>query len=180
MGKSILRKQDYLIPIIIFCVIIFCTRYLGSQVGRRAALQAVQGESIAQNAPNGFMGAKWLMTMPQVKALFPQAVEFTAENLKLDASAFDRPAFIDFIFKNDLLIMIIISFKGEKTEMTYQQTHDLITDKYGSFPEPSSAGEEILSSKKIIGRVAIEHVLYQQMGMPIEQVMFYRTKNGSG
>jgi len=177
------KKQQKLIGIVssitIFCIVMFWAKYLGRQVGRQSAMQTVQAESIAQNAPTGLMGAKWLMTISQVKKLFPEAIDFAPENLKLDTIAFDRSAFVDFVFNDNLLIMIIISFKGEKTEMTYQQTHDLVEEKYGIFPEPVSTSKEILSSKKIIGRIAIEHVLYQQAGIQIEQVVLYRTKSDS-
>jgi len=162
-----------------FCILMFCAKYIGRQVGGQAAIQTVQQESIAQNAPTGFMGVTWLMPMSQVKSLFPDAFEFAPGRLMLDTAAFGRPAFVGFDFTNNRLLMIIISFKGEKTDSTYQQTHDLVEDKYGAFPEPSSTSEKILSSKKIIGRIAIEHVLYQQMGIPIEQVMLYRTKSNS-
>lgn len=177
------KKQHKLIGIVssitIFCIIMFWAKYLGRQSGRQSAMQTVQAESIAQNAPTGLMGAKWLMTISQVKKLFPEAIEFAPGNLKLDTIVFDRPAFVDFVFNDNLLIMIIISFKGEKTEMTYKQTHDLVEDKYGIFPVPTSTSKQILSSKKIIGRIAIEHVLYQQAGIQIEQVVIYRTKSNS-
>ncbi len=162
--------------IAILCVIVLGAKFLGRQVGRQAAMQTVQQESIIQSAPTGFMGAKWLMPISQVKSLFPDATEFAPGNLKLDTTAFGRPAFVDLMFTDNLLLMIIITFKGEKTESTYRQTHVSIEKEYGAFPEPSSTSEHILASKKRIGRIIIEHLLYQPLGMPIEQVMLYRTK----
>lgn len=170
------KLYGILSSIAIFCIIVFLAKFLGRQAGRQAAMQTVQQESIAQNAPTGFMGAKWLMQMSKVKSLFPDAIEFSQENLKLDSNAFGRPAFIDFMFTDDLLIMIIISFKGEKTENTYRQTHVLVEKEYGEFPDPSSNSENILASKKRIGRIVIEHILHQPLGISIEQVSLYRTK----
>ncbi len=174
------NKQGKLIGIVssiaIFCVIMFGAKFLGRQAGKQAAMQTVQQESIAQNAPNGFMGAKWLMSKSEVKSLFPDAIEFTPDNLKMEATAFGRPAFVDFMFTDDMLLIIIISFKGEKTEATYTQTHVLVGREYGVFPKPSSTNEHTLASKKKIGRIVINHLLYQQLGVPIEQVMLYRTK----
>lgn len=163
----------------IFCIIVFLAKFLGRKAGRQAAMQTVQRESIEQNAPTGFMGAKWLMQMSQVKSLFPDAIKFSQDDLKLDSNAFGRPAFIDFMFTDDLLIMIIISFKGEKTESTYRQTHVLVKKEYGGFPDPSSDSENILVSKKRFGRIVIEHVLHKPLGVPIEQVMLYRTKENN-
>lgn len=162
--------------IAILCLIVLGAKFLGRQVGRKAAMQTVQQESITQNAPTGFMGAKWLMSISQVKSLFEDATEFAPGNLKLNTTAFGRSAFVDFMFTDNLLLMIIITFKGEKTESTYRQTHFSIEKEYGAFPEPSSTNEHILTSKKRIGRIAIEHLLYKHLGMPIEQVMLYRTK----
>ncbi|MBN2317416.1 MAG: hypothetical protein JXM79_26065 [Sedimentisphaerales bacterium] len=161
------------------CIIMFCAKYIGRQVGGQAAIHTVQQESITQNAPTGFMGAKWLMSTSQVKSLFPDAFEFAPGRLMLHTTAFGRPAFVGFDFTDNRLLMIIISFKGEKTESTYQKTHYLIEEQYGAFSEPSSTSEQTLSSEKIIGRIAIEHLLYQQIGMPIEQVLIYRTKSSS-
>lgn len=41
--------------IAIFCVIMFGAKFLGRQTGRQAAMKTIQQESIAQNAPTGFM-----------------------------------------------------------------------------------------------------------------------------
>lgn len=173
------KLSGIVISIAIFCVIMFGAKFLGPQSGIQRAMQDVQQECIAQGAPTGYMGAKWLMSMSQVKALFPDATEFTPRNLKLDTTAFGRPAFVDFVFTDNLLLMIIISFKGEKTEGTYRQTHVLVEKEYGAFPEPSSTSEHILYSKKRIGKIMIEHLLYQSLGMPIEQVGLYRTKENT-
>jgi len=162
--------------IAIFCVFSFWQRFLGPYIGRQAAIKTVERESLAQNAPTGFMGAKWLMTMSQVKSLIPDATEFAPGNLKLDTTGFGRPAFVDFEFKDNQLLIIIVTFKGEKTESTYRQTHILVENEYGAFPEPSSTSDFILASEKRIGRIMIMHVLYQSLGMPIEQVTLYRTK----
>ena len=64
-------------------------------------MQEVQQESIAQNAPTGFMGAKWLMPMSQIKSLFPDAFEIAPGKLMLDTTAFNRPAFVGFDFSNN-------------------------------------------------------------------------------
>lgn len=162
--------------VVVFFVIVSLGKFLGRQAGRQAAMQTIEQESISQNAPIGFMGAKWLMPLSEAKALFPDAIEFAPGNLKYESTAFSRPAFIDLMFDDNLLIMIIITFKGEKTENTYNQTRKLIVQEYGVFPKPITTAEQKLISRKSIGRVAIEHVLYEQLGMSIEQIMLYRTK----
>jgi len=163
--------------ITIYIAIVFVSKFVGKQEGREAAIVEIQKESIADNAPTGFMGAKWLMPISQVEALFPDAYRFDKDNLKLDTIVFDRPAFVDFKFKNNSLLMIIITFKGEKNKKTYRLTHDLVMKEYGVFPEATSTSKYILISKKRIGRIAIRHQLYKIGEMSIEQVMLYRTKS---
>jgi formylglycine-generating enzyme required for sulfatase activity len=165
--------------IVIFFIIIFGAKSLGRQAGQQAARYDFQQELIAQNAPTGFMGAKWLMSKSQVKSLFPDIIEFAPDDLKLDSTAFGRPAFIDFVFHDNLLDIIVISFKGEKTERMFRLTHLLVINEYGEFPEPSRTNGFILISKKSIGKISIEHNLYEISGTPIEQVMLYKTKTES-
>lgn len=163
-------------PIAVLLLIMLGGKYVGRYVGRRAAMQTVHHESVSQNAPTGFMGAKWLISMAEAKRLFPDAIEFAPGDLKFETIAFSRPAFVDLVFDDNLLIMVIVTFKGDKTKNTYRQTRDLLIKEYGLFPEPTSTSEEELASKKRIGRVMIEHVLYRQGDMAIEQVQLYRTK----
>jgi hypothetical protein len=162
--------------IIITFIVIFGAKLLGRQAGQQAARNDFQQELIAQNAPTGFMGAKWLMSKSQVKSLFPDIIEFAPDDLKLDSAAFGRPAFIDFVFHDNLLDIIVISFKGEKTEGTFRSTHNLVIREYGEFPEPSSTNGFILISKKNIGKISVEHNLYRISGTPIEQIMLYKMK----
>lgn len=162
--------------VVVFGLIWLGTKFLGRLVGRQAAIQTVQQESISQNAPRGFLAAKWLMSMNAVRSLFPSAVEFAPGNLKMEADAFCRPAFVDFMFTDNLLLIIIISFKGEKSEVTYRQTQSVLQAEYGAFTKPATTDKHAFSSEKRIGRIVIEHLLYQQLGLPIEQVMLYRTK----
>jgi hypothetical protein len=170
------RLERVVISVAVLLAIVLSAKYVGRWAGRQLVRQSVQQESISQNAPTGFMGAKWLMSMSDAKRLFPDAIESGPDRLMFERTAFSRPAFISFKFDHDLLIMIIITFKGEKTEGTYRQTQELLVQEYGTFPEPKGTGQEILASEKRIGRVVIQHHLYQQMGMTIEQVTLYRTK----
>jgi hypothetical protein len=175
-NKKPSRLTGALTSVAVLCAIILAAKFLGRQAGRHAAMMTVQQESIAQDAPTGFLGAKWLMSMSRVRSLFPDAAEAGPGNLKLETTAFGRPAFVDFSFTNDLLLMVTITFKGEKTESTYRNTHTLVQREYGAFPEPSSTPEYLLVSQKRVGRVVIKHVLYRVAGMSIEQVQLYRAK----
>jgi hypothetical protein len=175
IGRGKLARTASSIAVLL--IIMLIAKCLGRHAGRHAAIHSVQQESISQNAPSGFMGAQWLTSIADAKRLFPDAIEFAPGNLKFETTAFSRPAFVDLLFDNNLLIVFIITFKGEKTESTYRQTHSLLVQEYGAFPEPMSTSEQKLVSKKRIGRVMIEHLLYQQLGMDIEQVMVYRTKD---
>lgn len=158
-------------------VIITMVKFLGRQVGRQAAMQSIEREAIAQNALISFTGAKWFMSLSEAKSLFPDAIEFPPGDLKFEITAFSRPAFVDLMFHENLLYMVLITFKEDKTENAYKKTQNQIVQEYGTFPEPTTTAEQKLMSKKNIGKIAIEHVLYELLGVvPIEQVIFYSTK----
>lgn len=151
-------------------------KLVGRSVGRQAAMMSVEQESIAQQAPPGFLEAKWLMSMDEVEALYPEAVVFAPGNLKLETKAFDRPAFVDFMFTDNLLLIIVVSFRGEKTEATFRDTQVKLVEEYGAFEEPAATADHRLASNKRMGRIVVQHLLYRTLGMPIEQVVLHRAK----
>lgn len=163
--------------VVLVVVLVPVAKLLGRQEARRAAQAHVEQESIAGKAPVGYMGTKWLMSMETVQKLFPDAIEFSPGELKIDTEAFGRRAFVDFMFGElNALAMIIISFQGEKSETTYASTQRLVVQQYGEFSIPSPDGKFLLSSRKTLGRVSVEHFLYKVSESPIEQVLIYRNK----
>lgn len=168
-----------MIPALLFYVV-------GSQIGkelqsRHMAVDSVRYESTVENAPTGFGSAAWLMSQEQVRAAFPNAVEFGGpDTLSVQTTAFGRPAVVGFMFKSDILLQIVINFTGNKTRETYQQTHALVEQEYGVLSPPTSTEQFTLASEKRYDRVIVQHLLYSQSGMPIEQVILYRTKTAGG
>jgi hypothetical protein len=171
------------------CLLLFGLIWLGAHiggrwVGRRAASRDVKLASIQEGAPTGLLGAEWLMPVSRVQQLFPAAVRFPApeafaESLKIEAAVFGRQASVDFLFSEaDALVMIVVSFKGSKTAETYGSVHPMIEETFGLMSLPDPVGDYELASTKRFSRIVVEHVLYEQHGVRLEQVLLYRTGSG--
>ena len=144
----------------------------GASAGISAAKRDVEREMIADHAPTGQFGAKWLMSSSEVKSLFPDAEAVSPDNLKCISTAFGRRAFIDFIFQRDALVMIIVSFIGEKSEASYAATQVLLSDQFGNFSDPKPSKDYSLISSRKDGRVHTDHVMFSTGGLKVEQVLF--------
>jgi hypothetical protein len=145
---------------------------VAASVGISAAKRDVEREMIADRAPTGQFGAKWLMSSSEVKSLFPDAEAVSPDNLKCVSTAFGRRAFIDFIFQRDALVMIMVSFMGEKSEASYAATQVLLSDQFGNFSRPRPSKDYSLLSSRKDGRVHIDHVMFSTGGLKVEQVLF--------
>lgn len=144
----------------------------GASAGISAAKRDVEREMIADHAPTGQFGAKWLMSSSEVKSLFPDAEAVSPDNLKCISTAFGRRAFIDFIFQRDALVMIIVSFIGEKSDASYAATQVLLSDQFGNFSDPKPSKDYSLISSRKDGRVHTDHVMFSTGGLKVEQVLF--------
>ena len=132
--------------------------------------------------PNGLLGAKWLMSVLQVRRLLPAADERISADrsfdttLKVEATVFDRAAFVDFFFKKDALMRIVVRFKGDPTVESYGLTQAGLEAAYGSFPAPTSTEEHVLLSMNFFGRITVWHILNKQTAIPYELILMYRTE----
>ena len=95
---------------------------------------------------------------------------------KLETTVFDRAAFVEFFFRNDLLLRIVVTFKGDKTVGSYGLTQAALEAAYGTFPAPTSTEESALLSARKFGRIMVWHVLHEQTAIPRELVLMYRTE----
>ncbi len=149
---------------------------VGRQVGKESAIQQVYEESVAAGAPTGFMDARWLMPMSEVRALIPSALEIAPDSLRTEVTVFGRTAFVNLVFSNDLMTMVIVSFMTGNSQSTYSRTQAALEREYGTFPRPTRTADRLLKTRKEIGQVAIDHILYEHAGVIAEQVVYYRTK----
>jgi hypothetical protein len=130
-------------------------------------------ESITVDAPAGVFGTHWLMSKSEVKNVVPNAVPI-GEQLAELRKVYGRDAKVDYIFENDRLLEVVVTFSVESSEVAYQGTRKKLMQDYGPMPEPATTDGR-LSSQKQIGRFAIEHAMSKVFGIPIEQILFYRT-----
>ncbi len=162
--------------VIVFVVLIGIAGIAGKYRGRSAAVKHAYQETASQGMPTGLLGAKWLMPISEVKRKIPDAYKTYHGGLKVERVVYERQAYVDYIFKDQLLMQIIVSFKGDRTKKTFNATQKILTEKYGPFPKPKSDDSTILFSRKQIGRIVISHELYSNMAIKVEQVNMFRTK----
>jgi hypothetical protein len=149
-------------------------RFLGRAAGREVARTEIASEARRENAPEGLLGATWLMTPSEVLQRVPQSYEVAPDQVQVEAVAFDRPSTVDLLFQNGYLVIITVSFNDPKDSATFAGTQRSLDSAYGLFPQPGAEGEFILSTAKSSGGIGIRHMLYRDL--PIEQVLLYRQK----
>lgn len=127
-------------------------------------------------APAGVFGTKWLMSESEVKRAVPNAEPDGRGSLIEYRSVYDRDATINYGFKDDYLLIVVVTFWGKASESQYHEVQKKLTADYGALSEPAPKDRFNLYSYRQVDRFMIEHVLYDSMGTPIEQVLFSRTK----
>lgn len=103
-------------------VVSLAVTLLWKQEAIQTTQRQVNDEVTAQRAPQSLMGTKWRMSKSEIRSPLPDAVERSPESLLFETSCSSRPAFVHFAFSDGPLTIILITFKGEKTENTYRQT----------------------------------------------------------
>jgi hypothetical protein len=153
-------------------------REYGHEAGRQAAINQVASDAASSGAPVGLLGAKWLMSMDEVRRIRPEVALGEPSQLIEVADAFGRMASIMYSFEDDALLLIVVSFldSAAPTFMrNYDSTQELLTSQFGSLSEPLPTSDYRLRSTRTIGRFAVAHLLSEPQGYRVEQVLMYRT-----
>ena len=142
---------------------------------REAAMRDIEVEALATGAPTGLLGAKWLMSRPEVGALFPDVAEGVNDQLQIEATVYGRAAKVDFSFQKGTLLLIIVTFMGSASRTEFDRTQALLSQEYGPMPAPVVEGAMLVSTRKI-GRFCVAHQVFRVFGLMKEQVSLYRSK----
>jgi hypothetical protein len=140
----------------------------------RPSAQNVQSDSAQPSAPEGLLGAKWLMTPDQVLYAVPNASQQSADRVHTESVVFGRDAAVEFEFQSGYLLLVRVTFHGEKSPQTFGATQAVLEREYGAFPPPVEDEQHTLTTEKRLERIAVQHVLHK--GPPVEQVLLYRTR----
>ena len=151
------------------------TEQSAKAAAQRDVVQSVAAEARAIKAPSGLLGATWLMTPDQVRSIRPNTSRVDSETLRERAIVFGRPASIDYLFRDNLLTLIIATFDPPSEETSYNEMQRVLSSEFGAMPNPVPTADYTKSSKKVFDRFVVNHVIIVKLSIPIEQVQLYRT-----
>ena len=120
-------------------------------------------------------GVKLLMRYDEVKSLVPSAVVESSSSLPTllcTTSYYGRNARISFGFKDNVLIIIVITFLDTGSETSFYATQDILDKEYGLLSAPLSSGTFMLTSLRRDGQFTLTHTLARISGLTREQLAF--------
>jgi hypothetical protein len=141
-------------------------------VAHNAAVEIVEEEAKALKAPTGFAGAKWLLTVDEVKALRPKAIAEGADHLWEEMEWLGRTASVSYGFNDGQFVIAIVGL-SDATPATFDKTQKYLESEYGKMPAAAKTDKFLLSSTYKQGRFCIVHTLGPNKS---EQVTIFRVK----
>ena len=167
-----------LTTIITCAVVVTVAKFGGSWLGTQTARNNVTAESQASGSPAGVFGTTWLMSASEVKQVASTAV-VSGENELLELrNVYGRDAKVIYTFQKDMLVSVLVAFTGVSSPAAYDATQRNLTDQFGLLSAPEKGSDGRLVSGKTTGRFAVQHIFYDLWGIQMEQVLYYRTKQG--
>lgn len=152
------------------------TKAVAEAAARQEVIRDVEKEALALGAPTGFLGTKWLMSAAQVREIRPNARPGSREDSLLEeAVVYGRKAFVHYDFRNDLLLLVSISFKDPSKDEEFFKTQTALDKEHGKPAELSLSKKYRLETKRTIERFIVHHTLREVEGVKVEQIQFYRT-----
>ena len=163
---------------LLLILIIAGAKYVGRFAGQRAAINDVQDQAQAQNAPSGLFGTQWLMTSDEVMRIVPNATQESPDKISHYTTYMGRAATVTFNFDNDRLLLILVTFNGASSNQDFQRTNNQLAQTYGPMPQPVATPQFLQYSEKRMGRFVINHCTSDplNLGVVTEQIIFYRSK----
>jgi hypothetical protein len=162
VGKTVKR-------IVLLVVVCVAAEYVGHWVGTQVARNEIANAAVV----NGVFGTSWLMSPEQVRKAIPNAVP-AGDKLFESRKVYGRRADLEYMFKGNQLLAVIVTFSGEKSQATYDETQRQLAADYGTMPEPEIIDDE-LRSQKLFDYFGVTHQKYTKFWMPVEQILYYRT-----
>ena len=139
-------------------------------------MRDVANEAVARGQTPGVFGTTWLMSMSEVQKLVPSS-EPDGEGSLIDYRyVYDRDAKVSYGFQKDMLLIVCVTFRRRATLEQYGEVQRRLTEDYGEMTPPISKDQFTRYSTRQIDRFSITHILYSINGIPMEQVLFSRTK----
>lgn len=138
-----------------------------------AAIQRVAQDAAMAKAPPGLFGAKWLMSIEEVRAACPNSTNLSPAILTERRTFYERPCLATYQFTHNAFLYGAVRFDGPSGPPEFDQTQARLTKDFGKMPAPLRAGTNLLHSKKRLGHFTVEHKLFPANGVQTEEVAFY-------
>ena len=112
----------------------------------------------------------------------PKAIQGTTETandtLTESEKLYGRDVVVKYIFKNDDLVIYIITFAQPSSNEDFLSTQTKLSAEYAAMGAPAPKGSCVLSSSKTFGRFVMEHCLRKTSTEAVyaEQIIAVRTK----
>ncbi len=151
-------------------------RVAENSAGRQAAMKALERDAVASGAPAGLFGTRWLMSMSEVMHIARSAQRQSPDSLMEMRPFYDRKAIITYDFTDDVLLMISVTFLGASSDADFDRTQARLSADYGSMPASAPSKNYKRSSRREANRFVIDHCVTEPVGVPTEQILFYRSK----
>lgn len=150
----------------------------------------------ANGNPIGMFGATWYMTQQEVKNFFNNCRQLDANTLIQARNLYDRPIQASYHFKDNRLMMIVVSFLDEFrspeefADAFYKVQNHLSLD-YRQMPEPTVheitpptdgkwPDQDFLESEREMGRTTLIHRITIQSNSAGEQILMYLSNRLTG
>jgi len=111
------------------------------------------------------------MSSAEVKRIRPNAAQDEPNSLSEHAILLKEPVTVGYLFQDDYLQVVVVTWTAPSSELTYQRNQKELETKFGPMPQPLADPGNILKSAKQLGPVVIHHLLSEQSGVAIEQVL---------
>gem|GEM_PF-6979731 len=128
--------------------------------------------------PTGIFDVKWLMSKAEVKAARVNIKTLDQDTYGEIEEVYGKQAMIAYRFdeNTDLLLMILVNYIGNTTDMEYAAIHKKLIDDFGSMPPPEATADLLKCSFKNEGGIAIKHQLSNVSGVHVAQILFYKQR----
>lgn len=134
--------------------------------------ELVQKKALALKAPTGFWDARWLMSLEEVKHVRPRVTKDADGDLSESTTWLGRSAKVRYSFEDDLLRLVIVTFRDSATEADFDKTQNHLQSAPGNMTTPSKTEKYLLCSTYEEGGFEITHSLTADK---TEQVTFSRS-----
>jgi len=143
---------------------------------RHDAMAEINAQAKRAGMPTGLFNVKWLMSKAEVKAARAKVKNLDQDTYAEIENIYGKQAMIAYQFdkKTDLLIMILVGYLGNTTDMEYAAIHKKLMTDFGPMPAPETTTKLLKSSFKTEGGIAIKHQLSDVSGVHVAQILFFK------